>query len=104
MILGDQREVVYVRWIAKRWQGVEISPQDIYSALASKNLVANAGRRWWAPSGSPSTPPASSNQKRNSAIFHPQDRGPGQQSLVYLGECGPGSSGLRGASQEHHPL
>ena len=55
-ILGAQKEVIYVEMQRDKMAEVDISPQEIYSALASKNLVANAGRAVVGPERIPLNP------------------------------------------------
>ncbi len=43
VLYGDQKEAVYVEMRREKMAQLGISPQDIYSALKSKNIATNAG-------------------------------------------------------------
>jgi multidrug efflux pump subunit AcrB len=85
-ILGNQKEVIYVEMRREKMAGVDISPQDIYGALASKNLVVDAGRTVVGPERIPVNPTGEFKSEKQFRDLLIRSRGFGQQRLVYLGD------------------
>jgi len=85
-ILGAQKEIIYVEMQRDKMAGVGISPQDIYGALASKNLVADGGRAVVGPERVPLNPTGEFKSEKQFRDLLIRSRGPGQQPLVYLGD------------------
>ena len=85
-ILGAQKEVIYVEMQRDKMAEVDISPQEIYSALASKNLVANAGRAVVGPERIPLNPTGEFQSEAQFRDLLIRSKGPGEQPLVYLGD------------------
>ncbi|MFQ5745445.1 MAG: efflux RND transporter permease subunit, partial [Acidobacteriota bacterium] len=44
VLWGDQQETIFVEMSRTKMAALGISPEDIYAALSSKNLPADAGR------------------------------------------------------------
>jgi multidrug efflux pump subunit AcrB len=86
VILGDQKEVIYVEMQRDKMAELDISPQDIYAALASKNLVSDAGRAVVGPERVPLNPTGEFRSEKQFGNLLIRSRGPGQQPLTYLGD------------------
>ncbi|GMW02192.1 MAG: multidrug transporter AcrB [Candidatus Hydrogenedentota bacterium] len=85
-ILGHQQEVVYVEMQREKMAKLRISPQDIYTALASKNLVGDAGRAVVENERIPLNPTGGITSEAQFRDLLIRGRGPDDASLVYLGD------------------
>lgn len=85
-ILGNQREVIYVEMQRDKMAKLGISPQDIYGALSSKNLVADAGRAVAGPQRITLNPTGEFKSEKQFRDLLIRSRGQGEQPLVYLGD------------------
>jgi multidrug efflux pump subunit AcrB len=85
-ILGNQQEVIYVEMQRDKMAEVDISPREIYGALASKNLVADAGRAVVGPERVPLNPTGEFQSEEQFRDLLIRSRGSGEQPLVYLGD------------------
>jgi multidrug efflux pump subunit AcrB len=85
-ILGAQKETIYVEMGREKMAALGISPQDVYGALASKNLVNDAGKAVVGPERIPFNPTGEFKSEKQFRDLLIRSRGPGDQPLVYLGD------------------
>jgi len=85
-ILGNQQEVIYVEMMREKMAELKISPEDIYVALASKNLVSSAGRAVVGPERIPLNPTGAFTSEKQFRDLLVRGRGPGDEALVHLGD------------------
>jgi len=85
-ILGNQQEVIYVEMQREKMAELRISPQEIYVALAAKNLVTSAGRAVVGPERIPLNPTGAFTSESQFRDLLVRGRMPGDDSLVYLGD------------------
>ncbi|MEN8260742.1 MAG: efflux RND transporter permease subunit, partial [Pseudomonadota bacterium] len=85
-ITGNQKEVVYVEMRREKMAEFGIAPPDIYSALASKNLVARAGKAVVGSERVAINPTGEFKSEKEFRDLLVRGRGPGSERLVYLGD------------------
>ena len=81
---GVQKEGVYVEMRREKMAELGISPQAIYSALSSKNLVSSAGKINLGGEYIPVNPTGGFTSEKQFGDLLVGSRGPGSESLVYL--------------------
>ena len=84
VIEGNIPEVIYVEMRREKMAELGISPQDIYTALGSKNLVASAGRAVVGPERIPVNPTGDFISEEEFGDLLIRGRGPGSERMVYL--------------------
>jgi multidrug efflux pump subunit AcrB len=83
-LYGVQGEVVYVEMRREKMAELGISPQDIYSALAGKNLAAPSGYLAIGQEYIPVNPTGEFQSEQEFGDLLIRSRGPNSDSLVYL--------------------
>ena len=81
---GVQPEVIYVEMRREKMAELGISQQDIYSALAAKNLPATSGYLTLGREYIPVNPTGEFKSEQEFGDLLVRGRGPGSESLVYL--------------------
>jgi multidrug efflux pump subunit AcrB len=84
VIEGNIPEVIYVEMRREKMAELGISPQDIYTALGSKNLVASAGKAVVGPERIPVNPTGDFISEEEFGDLLIRGRGPGSDQMVYL--------------------
>lgn len=84
IIDGNIREIIYVEMRREKMAELGISPQDIYTALGSKNLVASAGRAVVGSERIPVNPTGEFISEEQFGDLLIRGRGPGSDRMVYL--------------------
>ncbi len=85
-LYGVQKEVIYVEMRREKMSDLGISQQDIYNALASKNLPIESGFLTIGKEYIPVNPTGEFKSEKEFGDLLVRSRGPGTQSLVYLGD------------------
>ncbi|HXV59223.1 MAG TPA: efflux RND transporter permease subunit, partial [Vicinamibacteria bacterium] len=85
-LYGQRPEAIYVEMRREKMAELGISPQDIYGALASKNLVADAGNITLGREYLPVNPTGEFISERQFRDLLVSARGAESSSLVYLGD------------------
>jgi multidrug efflux pump subunit AcrB len=84
VLYGVQPEVIYVEMRREKMAELGISQQDIYSALAAKNLPATSGYLTLGREYIPVNPTGEFKSEQEFGDLLVRGRGPGSESLVYL--------------------
>ena len=86
VLYGVQPELIYVEMRREKMAELGISQQDIYSALAAKNLPATSGYLTLGREYIPVNPTGEFKSEQEFGDLLVRGRGPGSESLVYLGD------------------
>jgi len=84
ILFGHQPEVVYVEMRREKMAEFGVSPQEIYAALASKNLPASSGNLTLGQEYIPVNPTGEFTSEKEFGNLLVKSRGPTSDSLVYL--------------------
>jgi len=84
VLYGVQHEVVYVEMRREKMAELGISQQDIYNALAAKNLPVTAGYLTLGKEYIPVNPTGEFKSEKEFGDLLVRGRGPGSERLVYL--------------------
>jgi len=84
ILYGDQPEAIYVEMRRDKMAQLGISPQQIYSALSAKNVVAPAGNLSIAGDRIPLNPTGEFTSEREFGDLLIRGLGPGSDRLVFL--------------------
>jgi multidrug efflux pump subunit AcrB len=84
ILFGQQPEAVYVEMRREKMAEFGVSPQDIYTALASKNLPATSGNLTLGQEYIPVNPTGEFKSEKEFGDLLVKSRGPTSDSLVYL--------------------
>jgi multidrug efflux pump subunit AcrB len=85
-LYGVQKEVIYVEMRREKMAELGISQQDIYDALASKNLPIESGYLTIGKEYIPVNPTGEFKSEKEFGDLLVRGKGPGSGSLVYLGD------------------
>ncbi|UCH20783.1 MAG: efflux RND transporter permease subunit [Deltaproteobacteria bacterium] len=84
ILFGQQPEAIYVEMRREKMAEFGVSPQDIYTALASKNLPATSGNLTLGQEYIPVNPTGEFESEKEFGDLLVKSRGPSSDSLVYL--------------------
>ncbi len=84
ILFGQQPEAIYVEMRREKMAEFGVSPQDIYTALASKNLPATSGNLTLGQEYIPVNPTGEFKSEKEFGDLLVKSRGPTSDSLVYL--------------------
>lgn len=94
-IFANQPEVVYVEMLREKMAEFDIAPQEIYTALAAKNLPAASGFVTLGPEYIPVNPTGEFQSEQEFGDLLIRSRGQGSNRLVYLKDVATISRGYR---------
>jgi multidrug efflux pump subunit AcrB len=84
ILFGQQPEAIYVEMRREKMAEFGVSPRDIYTALASKNLPATSGNLTLGQEYIPVNPTGEFESEKEFGDLLVKSRGPSSDSLVYL--------------------